>query len=81
MELILEAPVLGHYAGDDGFFSPEMARDLEAKLRGLGKSATLYVYDGVDHAFFNDTRPEVHDEDAATQAWNRTLSFFRSKLG
>jgi carboxymethylenebutenolidase len=77
----LEAPVLGHYAGDDGFFSPEMARDLEAKLRGLGKSATLYVYDGVDHAFFNDTRPEVHDVEVSRLAWERTVEFLHTRLG
>jgi carboxymethylenebutenolidase len=35
----------------------------------------------VHHAFFNDTRPEVYDDDAASLAWTRTLEFLRSKLG
>jgi carboxymethylenebutenolidase len=39
------------------------------------------MYDGVDHAFFNDTRPEVYDEQAASMAWVRTLEFLRAKLG
>jgi carboxymethylenebutenolidase len=77
----LEAPVLGHYAGNDGFFTREAAVDLEAKLRGLGKSATLYIYDGADHAFFNDTRPEVYDADAAATAWSRTIEFLHTRLG
>ncbi len=77
----LEAPVLGHYAGGDEFFTAEAARDLEATLRGLGKSATLYVYDGADHAFFNDTRPEVYDAEAAATAWERTLEFLHTRLG
>jgi carboxymethylenebutenolidase len=77
----LEAPVEGHYAGDDGFFTADAARDLEARLRGLGKSATLYIYEGADHAFFNDTRPEVYDAEAATTAWQRTLDFLHTRLG
>ena len=77
----LEAPIEGHYAGDDGFFTADAARDLEAELRGLGASATLYVYDGVDHAFFNDTRPEVYDAEAAATAWQRTLDFLHTRLG
>jgi carboxymethylenebutenolidase len=77
----LEAPVEGHYASEDGFFTADAARDLEARLRGLGKSATLYVYEGAEHAFFNDTRPEVHDPEAAATAWQRTLAFLHTRLG
>ena len=77
----LAAPVLGHYAADDAFFTPDAARALEATLKDLGKDAELHIYDGVDHAFFNDTRPEVYDETAASTAWTRTLEFLRAKLG
>lgn len=77
----LEAPVEGHYAGKDGFFTPEAATALEAKLRGLGKAATLYQYPEADHAFFNDTRPEVYDPEAAAVAWQRTLDFLHTRLG
>ena len=76
----LRAPVLGHYAGNDGFFTAEAARELEATLRGLGKDATLHVYDGVDHAFFNDARPEVYAPEAAALAWERTLEFLHAQL-
>ena len=77
----LEAPVMGHYASEDGFFTPAAAADLEARLRGMGKSATLYVYDGAEHAFFNDTRPEVYDAEAAATAWGRTIEFLHTRLG
>jgi carboxymethylenebutenolidase len=77
----LQAPVRGHYAELDGFFTPEKVADLEARLEALGKDVELTVYPGVDHAFFNDTRPEVHDEAAAALAWTRTLEFLRAKLG
>jgi carboxymethylenebutenolidase len=35
----------------------------------------------VDHAFFNDTRPEVHDPAASSTAWGQTLAFLRTHLG
>jgi carboxymethylenebutenolidase len=77
----LEASVLGHYGDRDEFFSPEKAKELEARLKGLGKDVDFHIYDGAHHAFFNDTRPEVYDEHASSTAWIRTLEFLRSKLG
>jgi carboxymethylenebutenolidase len=77
----LVGAVQGHYAADDGFFPPDAVHALEKQLTDLGKDVEMFIYPNADHAFFNDTRPEVYDEDAATQAWARTLSFFRSKLG
>src|SRR3954451_19681150 len=77
----LVAPVHGHFAERDTFFPPEKVRELEATLHEQGTDADLMVYDGVDHAFFNDTRPEVYDETAASVAWTRPLEFLRSKPG
>ncbi len=76
----LDAPVLGHYAAEDGFFSPDKVQELQDTLRGLGKEADLHVHPGVDHAFFNDTRPEVYDAEESQKAWDETLAFFRTKL-
>jgi carboxymethylenebutenolidase len=76
----LEAAVEGHYAEQDGFFGPEQVAELQSTLDGLGKRANLVVHPGVDHAFFNDTRPEVHDPEQAREAWESTLAFFRSEL-
>jgi len=76
----LQAAVLGHYAELDSLTPPETVRELEAKLRSLNKEATLEIYPGVDHGFFNDTRPEVYNEQAAKVAWEKTLKFLREKL-
>ena len=77
----LEAPVLMHIAGRDEFFSPAAAADLEATLRSLDKQTESHVYDGAQHAFFNDTRPEVHDAEASALAWRRTVEFLHAQLG
>jgi carboxymethylenebutenolidase len=76
----LQAPVHGHYASEDGFFTPEAAAALEAELRASGKDAVLTVHPGVEHAFFNDSRPEVHDAATSAECWDETTSFFRSAL-
>jgi carboxymethylenebutenolidase len=38
------------------------------------------IYAGADHAFFNDTRPEVYQGDASRELWDRTLKFFAEHL-
>ena len=76
----LAAVVEGHYAENDAFASPEAAHALEADLKARGKRATFHVYPGTHHAFFNDERPDVYHEAAATAAWQRTLSLFRNNL-
>ncbi len=77
----LEAKVLGHYAELDGFFGPEAVKALQQQLDDLGKDAELHVHPGVDHAFFNDTRPEVYDAEESAKAWDETVAFFRANLG
>jgi carboxymethylenebutenolidase len=77
----LAAVVEGHYAATDrGTAAPEAVKELEATLRAKGKNATFHVYPGTQHAFFNDTRPEVYDEAVAKTAWDRTLALFRANL-
>ena len=77
----LSGAVLVHVAGNDDYFSPQAAAALEEQLRGLGKDVELHVYDGADHAFFNDTRPEVYNAGASELAWNRTTAFLHARLG
>lgn len=76
----LQAAVLGVFAEHDAFVPPEAARKLEADLRAAGKRAVCEVYPGVGHAFFNDTRPDVYDAQAAARAWSDTLAFLRAEL-
>jgi carboxymethylenebutenolidase len=76
----LQAPLLGLYAEKDGYMPPPAVDALRTQLQALGKQAELHVYPGTDHAFFNDTRADVHDREAARDAWQRTLAFFGKHL-
>jgi carboxymethylenebutenolidase len=76
----LQAPVLGIYAGKDTFVSPAVVSALDEQLTALGKRHEFHTYPNADHAFFNDTRPEVYDAAAAEDAWARTLAFFGREL-
>jgi carboxymethylenebutenolidase len=77
----LSAPVQLHVAELDEYFSPAAAEELVEKLKGLGKEAHLFVHPGVQHAFFNDDRPEVYDDEAAKKVWKATRTFFDAQLG
>jgi carboxymethylenebutenolidase len=77
---LMTAAVQGHYAEHDGFANPEFVRALEKELEDLGKDVEFYIYPGTEHAFFNDSRPEVYDAAAASQAWDRLLPFLRETI-
>jgi carboxymethylenebutenolidase len=49
-------------------------------IEAAGGQVTLYDYPGTDHAFFNDTRPEAYNPEAAERAWSRTVEFLRERL-
>jgi carboxymethylenebutenolidase len=61
--------------------TPEVVARLDQQLTALGKRHEFHTYPNAQHAFFNDTRPEVYDAAAAQDAWRRTLEFFRQELG
>ena len=76
----LNAPVLGFFAENDGFVTPEVARKLESDVRAAGKQIEIHIYDGADHAFFNDTRTEAYHKDYAQDTWDRVLAHYRTNL-
>ena len=62
-------------------YAPLDSSALEERLAGLGKDVEIHLYEGLDHAFFNDTRPEVYDAATAGQAWAQTVGFLHANLG
>jgi carboxymethylenebutenolidase len=72
-------PVRGFYGQED----PRIVAGLSAfnaALSAAGVDHELRVYPNTGHAFFNDTRPSYRQE-AARDAWARTLAFFAETLG
>ena len=76
----IKIPFIGHFADHDEFFSADMTSALEEGLKAGGAKATVYRYDA-QHAFANEQRPEVYNEAAAKQAWERTISFLKDNIG
>jgi carboxymethylenebutenolidase len=76
----IRAAVLGHFASQDGAYTRQQVDALEAQLREAGLIVEFFWYEGADHAFFNDDRPEVYRPEAAQLAWDRTVAFFRTHL-
>jgi carboxymethylenebutenolidase len=76
----IHAPLLLHYAGLD----ERINAGIDAYRKALDanrKEYTVYVYDGANHAFNNDTSAARYDKKAADLAWGRTIAFFKEKLG
>lgn len=75
----IKAAVQLHYASLDERVNANMAPYEEA-LKKAGKSYELHMYEGVNHAFHNDTSAARYNEAAATLAWQRTMAFFEKHL-
>jgi carboxymethylenebutenolidase len=74
----IKAELLLHYAEHDDRISAGWPAYEEA-LKKNGVKYTMYMYDGVNHGFHNDTTPR-YDEAAAKLAWERTIEFFNRTL-
>ena len=68
-----------HYGGLDERVNAGIPAFEEA-LKKNNKPYELYIYEGANHAFHNDTAPTRYNEAAAKLAWQRTIDFFRKNL-
>jgi carboxymethylenebutenolidase len=75
----LSGPVLAHFGRRDKSVPESAANALIDRIKSAGKRVEAHFYDA-DHAFFNDTRPEVYDAKSAELAWERTVTFLRKTL-
>jgi len=76
----VQAAMLIHDAGLDDRVNRTSFPWVEA-LRAGKKDVKFFLYDGVNHAFNNDTSAERYNKPAADLAWKRTLAFFKQHLG
>jgi carboxymethylenebutenolidase len=76
----IRAPLLLHYASLDARVNAGIA-DWEAALQANNKKYSLHMYEGVNHAFNDDTAGPRYNKAAADLAWGRTIAFFKEHLG
>ena len=69
-----------HYGGLDERINAGIPA-YEAALKAAGVKYELYVYEGAQHAFLNDTAPTRYNAEAAKLAWERTIKIFKEKIG
>jgi carboxymethylenebutenolidase len=70
----VDVPIVAHFCARDPWAKPEIGEHIQQTLAARGMPMDLHVYDA-DHAFMNDTRPEVYSPDDARVAWQRTIDF------
>lgn len=75
----IKASLMLHYGGLDERVNAGIPT-YEAALKEHKKDYKLYVYEGVNHAFNNNTAPTRYNEAAAKLAWSRTIDLFKEKL-
>jgi carboxymethylenebutenolidase len=75
----IKARLLLHYAQNDGRINAGIPAYREA-LGKAGVKYELFVYDGTQHAFNNDTSAARYNKVAADLAWSRTVALFKEAL-
>lgn len=74
----IRAKVMAHYAGNDERINAGIPAFEEA-LKKAGIEYQIFIYEGTQHAFNNDTG-ERYNKEAADLAWKRTTGFFKATL-
>ena len=75
----IKAAVQLHYAGLDERINAGIPAYEEA-LKKAGTKYELFIYEGVNHAFHNDTSEARYNADAALHAWKRTIDFLEANV-
>ena len=76
----LKVPTLFIAGKRDAWINPEKVNTLKEIAAKYNLPVEVISYNA-DHAFFNDTRPQVYNAEAAADAWRRVLEHFRKYLG
>ena len=75
----INAAMMMHYGGLDERINVGIPA-YEGALKQAGKTYEIYVYEGANHAFNNDTNAARYDKEAAETAWKRTVGFLKKNL-
>jgi carboxymethylenebutenolidase len=72
-----KATYLAHFAENDPFEPQASVDELEQALKQAGRPVMFYRYSGTGHWFFEPDRTDAYNREAATLAWERTLTFLK----
>ncbi|HUQ32007.1 MAG TPA: dienelactone hydrolase family protein [Pyrinomonadaceae bacterium] len=75
----LKTPTLFIAGARDNWITPEKVNQLREAAHKYDLPVEIVSYNA-DHAFFNDTRSEVYNPEAAADAWQRVLNLFSERL-
>ena len=75
----LSAPVLGLYGGLDKGIPVDSVRAMERSMKAAGRSVSINVYADANHAFANPSG-QAYNAAAASDAWAKSLAFFKTNL-
>jgi len=75
----IKAKLILHYAGLDTRVNAGIPA-YETALKAAGTDYQLFIYEGVQHAFNNDTGGERYNPEAAKLAWSRTMELFNKTI-
>jgi len=76
----IKAPVLGNFGAEDRGIPADAVRAFAAAMQAAGKTADVKVYDGAGHAFENPNNKAGYRAEAAGDAWQRMVAFFKAQL-
>jgi carboxymethylenebutenolidase len=76
----IRCPVLFFAGGKDRWINTEKVEKLKEAFEQYDVQGEVRVYPDADHAFFNDTRPEVYNPSAAQDAWMRAIGLLSRTL-
>jgi carboxymethylenebutenolidase len=74
----VDAPIQAHAASKDDWATPSLMQEIAAEIEKHGGTMEVNVHDA-DHAFFNETRPEVYNPEAAEAAWKKMIAFLTAR--
>ncbi len=76
----VQCPIQGHFADAKNDAATEALPGLEESLKSVGVESEFFIYEGTHHAFCNDDRPDVYNEQACRKALERSVQFFQRHL-
>ncbi len=75
----VKAPILGLYGRNDQGIPVDAVEAMHAAFNEANVQNEVHIYDGAGHAFFNNTR-DSYNQQAASDAWQRALTWFGERL-